>query len=367
MRIKFLDVAKGLSILLVVLGHSHLLGSINQDPANAALGTFRVPFFFFISGVFFSYHKRLSSYAFDKFDALVKPFFAVLLLNLLLMQIGAGRLPTPAQILAIFYGNGATLGEPWVPLWFLPHLWVVFLFASLLLKRVQYDKQKLVMKVALLALLLVLGSTGINLFWELDLTSIGLPISLPGLPFSLDLVLFTAFFFILGYSLRASMATFRPNFYLFALGSLCIYLAAYHFGALVDLNNRLLVNPFFALLSALCGIYCGLTVALFLAKVRYLNQIFTYLGQQSLFILLFHTPVYHLVLVLGFGEPTLLAVVTSVILCLLISLGMGFLISKNALLSLLFRPFKTNQWLQQHRQRAADPTLPFREENHLPA
>ena len=46
-RIDFIDAAKGVAILLVVLGHSGHSGYIRDF-----IFTFHVPFFFFVSGLF---------------------------------------------------------------------------------------------------------------------------------------------------------------------------------------------------------------------------------------------------------------------------------------------------------------------------
>jgi len=48
-RLAMIDIAKGLGILLIVLGHNRIFAAGESSLANL-LGSFRLPFFFFISG-----------------------------------------------------------------------------------------------------------------------------------------------------------------------------------------------------------------------------------------------------------------------------------------------------------------------------
>ena len=52
-RLATIDIAKGLGILLIVLGHNRIFSIYEINLANF-LGSFRLPFFFFIFGVTFS-------------------------------------------------------------------------------------------------------------------------------------------------------------------------------------------------------------------------------------------------------------------------------------------------------------------------
>ena len=51
-RIELIDIAKGISIILVAFAHSKLRPYLPE--LNNALSLFRMPLFFFLSGIFFS-------------------------------------------------------------------------------------------------------------------------------------------------------------------------------------------------------------------------------------------------------------------------------------------------------------------------
>ncbi len=105
MRIDFLDIAKGLSIFLVVIGHTHLSGG-DLDKLDATFSTIRMPFFFFISGIFFSPKKDFLSYTIYKFDVLVKPFLSIVLIFLIFHLITAGSTPALYHLDSeILYGS----------------------------------------------------------------------------------------------------------------------------------------------------------------------------------------------------------------------------------------------------------------------
>ena len=123
----------------------------------------------------------------------------------------------------------------WGPLWFLPHLWAVCFFSYLFLRALGYEKKTLVTKSIFLVLLLLFGYFTIGLLQTMNshiviaskaligtlvtkqgtvipnvvgvITSIdsgAMPRYTPlnGLPFSLDIVCLTAFYFLCGFTIR---------------------------------------------------------------------------------------------------------------------------------------------------------------------
>ena len=314
-----------------------------------------MPFFFFVSGIFFSYNKRFIRYSIDKFDVLVKPFVSITLIYLTLKLVVAGSIPTLYRVRGMFYGTGDSIGSPWTPMWFLPHLWVVFVFSCATLKIVNYDKQKLFLKCIFLSMLMFLGSNFIAVFWNLDVNFLGFRATLPGLPFSLDLVLLTSFYFILGYTTRRFVVVFKPNQYLFFLGCLFIYVSAYHLGAGISLNRRIINNPIFSIPSSLIGIYCALTISEFISKLAYMDKVFLVMGRYSLFILIFHVVIYQIIVQKIFGmHMSNLEVIISLLSCIIFSILIGIAISRNAFLSLFFNPLRTNNLFQRTSKLAAE-------------
>ena len=72
-RIGYIDMAKGLAIILVIIGHI----SFTPSMGKTILYLFHIPLFFFLSGFTFSIDKyaNFSSFFWNKFKGIVVPFF----------------------------------------------------------------------------------------------------------------------------------------------------------------------------------------------------------------------------------------------------------------------------------------------------
>lgn len=68
-RIEWIDMAKGLGILAVILGHCHL-----PDKAWNAIYSWHLPIFFLISGYFYKKRSFLDLVK-VKFNSILKPYF----------------------------------------------------------------------------------------------------------------------------------------------------------------------------------------------------------------------------------------------------------------------------------------------------
>ena len=71
-RIEWIDVAKGICIVLMVVGHTRLPSIISNW-----IWSFHMPFFFFISGMTFKVgnYKSLNFFLYRKLRTLLVPFF----------------------------------------------------------------------------------------------------------------------------------------------------------------------------------------------------------------------------------------------------------------------------------------------------
>lgn len=76
-RVKSLDVAKGIGIVLVVVGHIHSQFHIDLQPAYRVITLFHVPLFFFISGIFYNEMTPLGSFVRKKFVRLFIPYLFI--------------------------------------------------------------------------------------------------------------------------------------------------------------------------------------------------------------------------------------------------------------------------------------------------
>ncbi len=111
-RIEWIDIAKGLGIILVVLGHSGIGGGVYRW-----LFSFHMPFFFLVSGLLFSHSKYPTLLLFIKRRGvnLLLPYFIFTIIVLLWIYL----LDTP-----IFRSDFSVIYNGWdgYPLWFIPVL-----------------------------------------------------------------------------------------------------------------------------------------------------------------------------------------------------------------------------------------------------
>ena len=282
-RVGHIDIAKGISIILVALFHSKLK-HFAPDAINS-MGLFRMPLFFFLSGVFFSASVDARTFLWKKSDALLKPYFATLLaLFTISVLLNEGHLV--GQLKGIFYGNGDTIR--WVPMWFLTHLFAVYCFTYLFFRFTAIQEKNAVYKFAVVAILMIMGVYWIDAFWHVKTTLLGKETVLPGLPFSVDLLFVSSAFFFAGTFLRRTIIGFNPNGYLLFIAVLAYVAIVLITDARMDLNNRVYINPLLTTAGAICGIYFVIYLSFYINKTTMMRSVFLIFGQASLFILIFH-------------------------------------------------------------------------------
>lgn len=289
-RIEYLDIAKGIGILLVVLGHNDF--EVISPFVQRLIYSFHMPLFFFLSGYFINASIPFFEFVRKRFNALLKPFlftiFLIYFTSVSFEKMGFNTAIT--RIVKSLYGSGHYLD--WVQLWFLPHLFVVSLYAFLFITIMSRLRSRWVAWGILLASLAV-SLPFLRAFYPFPISILGKDYELFGLPFSLDLVLATGFFFILGNEVRqaTSEKTF-DNWLLLAGTGTALLLLNVLFRYEIDFNIRLyesfLVNTAEAILGILFVLALSRQIDLHATR---LASFFKYLGNITLIILLFHVPV----------------------------------------------------------------------------
>lgn len=88
-RIEFIDLAKGICILLVISFHADLQHVIYYSPKiSGYFGSFRIPLYFILSGLFVSFTAGWKIFLHKKINKLLVPFCFFVFLTNLLMWIG---------------------------------------------------------------------------------------------------------------------------------------------------------------------------------------------------------------------------------------------------------------------------------------
>jgi len=347
-RVEVIDVAKGICIVLVALHHSKL--KLYFPEINHAMALFRMPLFFFLAGVFFKSSQKPINFVINKADTLLKPYF-ITLFSLYMMSIILGEPDSTSQLLGIFYGNGNTI--EWTPLWFLTHLWCVFFSTYILFRYTSLASKSYVIKLVVILFFLFIGSSFLKTFWKIPVSFLGNEFNLPGLPFSLDIVLISISFFMSGSFLNQRVKYFVPSLYIFLFAILLLIVISKATQAHVNLNHRIYKEPFFATIGAISGIYIIMSISNYFRKNNFLKKIFGTFGFSSLFILIFHKivggMVYKFFMFANEGNYNFFIAMLSFLASISVPLLIKTIIFHNEFLKLFYIPLKSNKLLTRRR------------------
>ncbi len=289
-RIEYIDVARGIGISLVVLGHNDF--ALVSEFAHKVIYSFHMPLFFFLSGYFLKPSVPFVVFLKKRFNSLLKPYLFTIFM-IYFMSVSFGQMSFDIalrRIVKSLYGTGYYLD--WVQLWFLPNLFIASLYAFLFYLLVRRLNNR---TLRWLFLLVTLGIASLFLksFYPFSMQIFGREFELFGLPFSLDLVLLSGFFFILGGEVRqvSSERTFDNIFIMIGTGVGLILLNIF-FAARIDFNTRTYESFVINTLEAVVGIVFILALSRQIElRTQRPASLFKYLGRASLLILILHVPI----------------------------------------------------------------------------
>lgn len=217
-RHRYLDVAKGLGILLVVFGHNRIV-SPDHPQLFAWVFSFHMPLFLFVSGMTYRSGLSIVEMARRRWYTVLQPYFFTMLLVTLAFFVVRYRL-SPGELgvawLGVVYGTGRVL--PWLWMWFLPFLFLINIAYAMLQPVLP---RTLVMRALAMTLLLIFGVWLARALWMYPLPW-G---ALPGLPFNADLLAIGLCYFWLGHEFsgrherwQRTLCTLMPVFVLCLVG-----------------------------------------------------------------------------------------------------------------------------------------------------
>jgi fucose 4-O-acetylase-like acetyltransferase len=289
-RIAYIDVARGIGILLVVAGHNDV--SLVAPYLHQWIYSFHMPLFFFLSGYFFKPAIPFGELLKKRFNTLLKPYiFTILLIYGVSVSFGKMSFETALRRLAkSAYASGYYLD--WVQLWFIPHLFLLSFYALLFYALFKPGKNHWP-RILALSGLYALGVYAIGTFWDYPVSLFGKEYVLFGLPFSADLLLVSGFFFVLGSEIRNLLkGDFFEKVWVTVISGTVLFASNYFFVDFIDFNGRFYPNWYLSTLEALLGITFVLSLSTQIAKhTKRLSTLLQYVGNASLFILIFHVPI----------------------------------------------------------------------------
>jgi fucose 4-O-acetylase-like acetyltransferase len=289
-RINYIDVARGIGILLVVMGHNDFAAI--SPFMHKLIYSFHMPLFFFLSGYFLSTATPFWAFVKKRFNGLLKPYFFTIFM-IYFFSISFEKMSFAnaiTRIVKAMYGTGLYID--WVQLWFLPHLFVVSIYAYLFYKTVGRVDNRWV-RWGILLLTLFIATLYLKSFFPFPVTLLGKSYKLLGLPYSMDLVLLSGFFFILGSETRPlNMERLYGNVFFLLITGAVLVLMNLFFSPVIDLNTRVYDSFVVSTLEAVTGILFIMALSRQVdLHIAWLSTFFQYIGRITLIILILHGPI----------------------------------------------------------------------------
>ena len=178
-HLTYIDIAKGIGIILMVVGHSSAPKNITH-----CIYIFHMPLFFIISGYLFNFFKwsnNFKGFINKRFDRMIIPYFGMSILvfypmwyiaSMKFSQFATHEIPTPQKtFLDIFYATFVGDGMTFNPvLWFLPCLFVSEIIFFVLLTLCKTTKMQILCSISIAIVGYLLRS--FNLPWSIDIAMV---------------------------------------------------------------------------------------------------------------------------------------------------------------------------------------------------
>lgn len=317
-RLDYIDVAKGIGIILVVLSHI-----INQDSIiNAIIYSFHVPLFFILSGLFINPKQSFTTYFIKNVKRLLFPFVLFFLVGFGITYLVPRLAKTEITdvIRQLVYAKPTEINVG--PIWFLACLFDVSLLFYFYYKFI-LTKNNTIMTI------LSLGILGVVAYY-LPLLEEKMGVLLP---FKLDVAFMALFFYVLGWLLKDVLLRIESFKSIVFKVIICAILIAfvtsstYFVLGLTNLSGGMYgSNLYMYLFTAFCGSLLVIIVSTFLKNIKVL----TFLGKNSLVIFSLHTiiliPLNYLMELFGIPNnivvslfETIIVLLIMVIICFLIN------------------------------------------------
>lgn len=333
-RIDFVDLAKGLCILLVVLFHLQVSFDY-YFPYNHIMRCFRMPLYFILSGLFFKDYGGFKFFLAKKTNKLAIPYAFFYIINILLLPIIRFNLfpshfeqpQINADYFLCFYTEKSNL----LPnaIWFLLCLFILnLIFYSLFTTSKQIEsllikKTNTKPNIFIISLILLSISIGV-LGYFLGIKHINLPLFI-------DTALTVVPFFCFGYLLRKYTNLLQPNRYdkyNFIFIILSVFVIDLLYAPLHYNNNSYKISIYGLYITGMIG---SLSV-LFIAKYIKRMPVISYLGRYSIITLCTHEAIIGILKILfnyihiDISSSIKILISLAIIVCLEVTIIVPFMI-----------------------------------------
>ena len=271
-RDRSIDIAKGIGIFLMVMGHT-----ISNKIALQWIYSFHMPLFFFLSGVFHSQGKNYKEFLEKKVKTLLVPYFffsIILFLFFLIVSKNIGfsaeeNLSVKENFIGIFLANdviGLSQMSWGGQLWFLPALFlaenIYYFFCKF------KEKTRVILSICCLILNIIL-SKFINI----------------NIPWSWLTVLVAINFYTCGHLLKNIILKKEEINNIYVVLFFVLNIISKYFNSGIDMYSNVYGNIVLFLISSYSGI---IFLIFFIKNFIKKSKIFEYIGKNSLVVLAFH-------------------------------------------------------------------------------
>ncbi|MFA7082202.1 MAG: acyltransferase family protein [Bacteroidales bacterium] len=269
-RNRIIDIAKGIGIMLVVYTHTKCY-------AHDAIYLFIMPLFFALSGYFFNEERPLWDNIKVKFKTLIIPYiFYFILLESLFIILHKFFYQD------VYFAWGMFIKPYWVvgPMWFFYGLFFTSIFFALIAK--SFKNIYIV-----ITLSVILGLSG----YLLSVYGIKLPVYI-------DSALSMTLFYCFGYLLKKFRFLDKLNTkssIIIGIVSLLLYLSGVFFSLVNNTKpNEVPNNYLLFIISACSAIVAFLLLSKLLLRFRFISNLFSFYGKNSLIVFVWHFFTFYL-------------------------------------------------------------------------
>lgn len=275
-REHWLDIAKGIAIIAVVLGHS------GEKVISHYLFWFHMPLFFLVSGYLFKSIKGdLKDWSFKKAQKLLIPYFSfgIIILLISFIFIAPNVMNSLKQAIGLVYGGRALKGV-FGPFWFITCL----LLTQIIFAFIQVKMKSVTLKALIIFSLYILAHA-ITFFLSSD-NGIQIPV-----PWAVDVTFVALMYYSLGYYLKDIIRKWVSSVY---IGS-CFLIASVIFITLdyqgliyykLDMKYSIYNNLLLDLIIPFALVISVLFISYQLEKLSF--PFLSYLGERSISIMYLH-------------------------------------------------------------------------------
>jgi fucose 4-O-acetylase-like acetyltransferase len=289
-----IDTAKGIGILLVVFGHTQLVLR-EKGELFRIIYSVHLPLFLALSGVFLSVRRPFFEFLAGKVKTILVPYLLIGIGCIFYQATIGGGGHLARDLFRLFWASSRTMPYGWLPVWFLPHLFVVVGFSYLVIRVLQRRSAPIWVYVLVAALFLICGKLILVDAQSIEVGSWSIGRSfrlkqLPAWPFTMNALFVSSGFVLSGYLMKDKIlsASF-DDFNLFALSLIVFSGLHIAFDYSLDLNLGVYDHLVISSIEALSGTYLVIYAASKIDGIPFLGRWLRFLGERSLYIMAFHS------------------------------------------------------------------------------